>query len=373
MDSTASDSIYEYSPDELKEWLLRQGVQPFRYTQIYQWLYRHNAASFAEMSNLPVELRERLSRTFQLRLPEIQQKQIDSADGTMKLLLQLPDGEGVETVLMPRYESDVKTDLMTGRIKAPAGEESTSSSIKGHTVCLSTQVGCMFACRFCASGKLGLSRNMTAGEILSQIITLIREGHEISRIVFMGTGEPLHNLDAMRKAIEILCSKEGFGYSPRRITVSTVGLVPEIYRIAKEGWKIKLAVSLHATSDEKRAELMPLGRVYRLDQLKDALRYYQRANGRRITFEYLMMDRTNDSQKDAERLATFCEGLACHVNLIPYNAIGQGEFRPSSSERIQQFKKHLLSKKIDATVRYSRGRNIDAACGQLRLRHAVSA
>jgi len=357
-------SLLDFTLEELRDWLVRQGHPAFRAAQIYQWIYQKGAASFAEMSNLPEALRGGLARLCSIdTLPVIARRE-DPRDQTWKYLFQLPDGECVEAVLMPRYAGSVRTDPATGEVRSRE-----SGGMEGYTVCLTAQVGCMFACRFCASGQLGLKRNLRAGEIVAQVLGFIRAGRPVSRVVFMGTGEPLHNLDAVRKAIAILHTPEGLNLSPRRVTVSTVGLVPEMYRIAREGWKVKLALSLHATSDVKRAELMPLGRAYALDQVKDAARYYYRRNGRRISLEYLMIQGVNDSPKDADRLAKFCEGLECHVNLIPYNSIPHAPFRPSPTERIQDFKARLLRHRIDATVRYSRGRSIDAACGQLRLRH----
>ncbi|MFB3788528.1 MAG: 23S rRNA (adenine(2503)-C(2))-methyltransferase RlmN [bacterium] len=364
MPNDTAISLLDFTLAELRDWLTRQGHPPFRAAQIFQWIYQKGASSFAEMSNLPETMRNELARLCTIdTLPVIARRE-DPRDQTWKYLFQLPDGESVEAVLMPRYAGSVRTDPASGEVR-----DSGSGAVEGYTVCLTTQVGCLFACRFCASGQLGWKRNLRAGEIIAQVLGFIRAGRPVSRVVFMGTGEPLHNLDAVRQAVAILHEMHGLNLSPRRITLSTVGLVPEMYRIAQEGWKVKLALSLHATSDVKRAALMPLARAYELDQVKDAARYYYRRNGRRISLEYLMIQDVNDSPKDAERLAKFCADLECHVNLIPYNFIPHAPFRPSSPERIQDFKAHLLRHKIDATVRYSRGRSIDAACGQLRLRH----
>lgn len=358
------ESILNYTPAQIQAWLEARGHPPYRSKQVLQWIYQRNVQSFDEMSDLSKSLRKQLHESFYIESLSTQVRQEDSKDGTVKCLFTLLDGEGVEAVLMPRFSEGVKTDLHSGAVK-----NRDEIEVEGYTTCLSTQVGCMFACRFCASGQLGFKRNMTAGEIVAQVMAFNRQEKPVSRIVFMGTGEPLHNYDNLSRAIEILTAPNGLGLSSRRITVSTVGLVPEIYRMAKEGWKVKLAVSMHATTDEKRREIMPLARAYQLDQIKDAILYYQRGNGRRISLEFLMMGGINDSIKDAERLLRFCEGLLCHVNLIPYNPISKSPFRPSSPERIQQFKNCLRSGPIDVTVRYSRGRNIDAACGQLRLRH----
>jgi 23S rRNA (adenine2503-C2)-methyltransferase len=264
------ESIYSLNSKRLSNWLKNNSFPTYRNNQIFQWLYKQSASSFDEMNNLPKDLREALSQSFELFIPTSVIQQKDQHDGSIKHLFELHDRERIEAVLMPQFDKETKTDPKSGAVtKSKAQQENQSS--QDYTACLTTQVGCMFACRFCASGQLGLKRNMQAGEIVSQILALKQEKKEISRIVFMGTGEPLHNLDEMQKCIEVLCSKDGFNYSPRRITVSTVGLVPEIYQIAKDGWKVKLAVSLHATTNEKRKQLMPLGRAYDLDQLKDSL------------------------------------------------------------------------------------------------------
>lgn len=357
-------SLLDLTPGDIHVWLEQRGHPAYRAKQLLQWIYQRKAISFDEMSDLSKPLRDELRKSFYIESLPVQARQEDKKDGTVKFLFALRDGEGVEAVLMPRYSDGVKTDPRTGAVK-----NQNRAEIEGYTSCLTTQAGCMFACRFCASGQLGFTRNLAAGEIVAQVMAFHRQEKPVSRIVFMGTGEPLQNYENLRRAIEILTAKTGLGLSSRRITVSTVGLVPEIYRMAKDGWKVKLAVSLHATTDEKRLEIMPFARAYQLDQIKDAILYYQRNNGRRISLEYLVMSGINDSLKDVERLLCFCDGLLCHVNLIPYNPIEKIPFRPSSPERIQELKNGLRRGNIDATVRYSRGRNIDAACGQLRLRH----
>ncbi|MEW6238457.1 MAG: 23S rRNA (adenine(2503)-C(2))-methyltransferase RlmN [Candidatus Omnitrophota bacterium] len=357
-------SIFDYPMPALREWLGQHGHPSYAAAQLYQWLYRKRARNFGEMTNLSKSLRGELEAHFALQIPEIASRQEDQADGAVKALFRLPDGEGVETVVMPYYSEKIQTQPRTGKVNKREPSESEE-----YTICLSTQAGCQFGCRFCASGRSGWKRNLTAGEIVAQVLAFLWEGKNITHAVFMGTGEPLHNLNALRDAIDILCAKEGLGLSSRRLTVSTVGLVPEIYRIALEDWKVKLAASLHATTDESREKLMPLARAYQIDQLMDALRFYQRRNGRRISLEYLLIDGVNDRPKDAERMKKLMEGLLCHVNIIPCNKVGEFPYRPPSHDKIQTFKKLLLQYHIDATVRYSRGRNIDAACGQLRLRH----
>lgn len=357
-------SILNLSLPNLTKWLERKGHPSYRAGQIFQWLYQRGAVSYDAMLNVPKAIRQELADTFDFQPLPLLARSGDPGDGTLKLLLGLPDGDGIETALMPRYNDKIKTDPKTGHVS-----KRDQQTVKGYTACLTTQVGCMFACRFCASGQRGLKRNLTTGEIIAQVLALQREGKEVSRIVFMGTGEPLQNWDAVRDAISILNAEEGFGLSSRRMTLSTVGLVPEIYRLAKEDWKVKLAVSLHATTDAKRAELIPMSNAYQLDQVMDALRFFQRGGGRRISLEYLMIDGFNDSPKDADRLKKLCQDTTCHINLIPFNPVPKTPFRASTPAKIQSFRTALRQHGLDATVRYSRGRSIDAACGQLRLRH----
>lgn len=359
-------SLYNLTNNELKIFLEDHGHKPFHAQQIFQWLYKKNIASFDEMTNLSKELRQLLDTHFHLILPTVLQTQHDPADQTHKILMEVHSGENIEAVVMPKFSEKIHTNPSTGKVTGKNAEQ-----IDQYTICMSTQVGCMFACRFCASGQAGLTRNLNAGEIVSQLIYFIRNGFHVSRIVFMGMGEPLHNFLELKKAINIITSKHGLDFSPRRITISTVGLVPEIYRLAQEDLKCKLAISLHATTDHKRADLIPISKAYSLDQLKDALVYYQRNSSRRISFEYLMLQNFNDTPADADRLARLCEGLTAHVNLIPYNTVPRAPYKPSSPEQIKRFKSLLIKKRIDVTVRYSRGRNIDAACGQLRLRHEL--
>lgn len=355
--------IYNLTPTELSAWLSKQGHKTFRTKQVLQWLYQKGVSSFDEMSDLSKDMRQQLLDSFTLTIPEPVSQQFAEKDETEKVLFQFHDNEGVETVKMPRYSNKVTTNPQTGEIN-------TREKANAFTLCLSSQAGCMFACKFCASGQRGLERHLSCGEIISQVMHFVRQGVPVTRIVFMGTGEPLHNLVGVKNAIEILTNKDGLGLSPRSITISTVGIVPEIYRIAKEQWKTKLAISLHATTDEARLKLIPVAKEYQLDQLMDALAYYHNVNGRRITFEYLMMQDVNDTKADAKRLTRFCERFPVLVNLIPYNNVSRTPFHPTSSKRIHEFQTILRSSGIDATVRYSRGRSIDAACGQLRLRHS---
>ncbi len=355
-------SLYTMDYEDLVHWLKERGYATFTADQIFQWVYKKHAHSFDSMTNLSKALRRELDESFSLTLPPIVSQQQDPADLTVKVLFQLEDGERIESVVMPHYSEKLTTHFKSGKIEA-------KEEAKEYTVCISTQVGCMYACRFCASGQSGLKRNLEAGEIVGQIMGFLHEGYPVTRVVFMGSGEPLHNFDQVKKSIDLLTHKKGLNFSSRKITISTVGLVPEMYRLAQEEWKVKLAISLHATTDQRRAELIPLARVYQLDQLIDALRYYQRLNSRRITFEYLMLHGINDHKNDARRMKNLTEGLIAHVNLIPYNSVEKSPFQSPSHNAMQHFKKMLHHEGLDATVRYSRGGNIDAACGQLRLRY----
>ncbi len=356
-------SLYDSTPGELKEWVATAGEKPFRAKQILDWLYQKGARSFDDMTDLSKPLRQSLTGSFTLQIPEPVSQQYAESDETEKVLFELEDKEGIETVKMPRYFKKVSTDPQSGEI-------SKSENANAFTLCLSSQAGCMFACKFCASGQRGLERNLTGGEIISQIMYFVRQGVPVTRLVFMGTGEPLHNLQGVKRSLETICSPDGLGLSPRSVTISTVGLVPEIYRIAKEDWKTKLAISLHGTTDEARSKLIPIAKDYQLDQLMDALEYYHKFNGRRITFEYLMLDKVNDTKADAKRLVRFCERFPVLVNLIPFNTVSRAPFQPTPNKRIQEFQKILRTHGTDATIRFSRGRSIDAACGQLRLHHA---
>ncbi|MBD3265299.1 23S rRNA (adenine(2503)-C(2))-methyltransferase RlmN [bacterium] len=362
MSYTETPSFFDLTPDELQAWLKERGEPSFAAKQILEWLYRHQVDSIDAMSNVSKKLRATLAERFTLATPTVLETQEDPADGTEKTLFQLGDGECVETVVMPRF-SEAETDAQSGNVK---GFE--KDKVKEYTICVSTQVGCMFACRFCASGQMGYTRDLSAGEIIAQLMAFLHAGKNVTRMVFMGMGEPLHNLAHVKKVIDILSHPKALGWSKRRFTISTVGLVPEIYRMAQEEWKVKLAISLHATTDAKRAELIPMAKVYQLDQLFDALRFYHRRDGRRISLEYLMIDGFNDAKKDAQRLASLCEGMKMHINLIPCNAIPRMDFKPSQPRTIREFRGLLRKEGIDATVRYSRGRHIEGACGQLRLR-----
>ncbi len=339
-------SVWGLPFEALEEWCELNELQNYRPRQIFNWLYNKGVSSWDEMTDLPQNLRDRLAESFDLRLPAVLNRLSDPQDGTEKWLLELEDGRTIESVIIPRRSGK-------------------NGSSKGYTLCASTQVGCGFACRFCATGRMGLARNLEPGEIVAQVVAARRAGVDLKRIVLMGMGEPLHNYENVLTAVGILTEKAGLNWSPRRITLSTVGLVPEIYRLAKDKPGLKLAVSLHGTTDPKRAELIPLAKIYTLDRLFDAIRYYQEHESRRISFEYLMIRGVNDGLRDAKRLAERLGGLVCHVNLIPYNQVARLDFARPSNKVVNRFAEILRQAGVETTIRASRGRGISGACGQL--------
>ncbi|MFH1741616.1 MAG: 23S rRNA (adenine(2503)-C(2))-methyltransferase RlmN [bacterium] len=336
-------NIWDLTFEQLTEWCKKEALPGYRARQIFQWLHKRGIVSWDEMTDLPQSLRQRLAECFSMDLPTISSRWTDKEDGTEKLLIELADGRAIESVLIPH---------------APGSDEE-------HTLCVSTQVGCGFACRFCATGRMGLVRDLSAGEIVAQVVLARRLGVNLKRVVLMGMGEPLHNYDNTMAAIRIICDREGMGWSPRRITLSTVGLVPEIYRLGQEAPGVKLAVSLHGTTDQKRSDLTPIAQVYTLDRLFEALRYYHERDKRRISFEYLLIRGVNDGLRDAKRLSELLRGLVCHVNLIPYNRVSNLDYYRPSSPVINRFAEILRDAGIETTIRASRGRSIRGACGQL--------
>lgn len=331
----------------MRKWVAGQGIPAYRSEQILRWVYQHGAASFEAMTNLPPALRSSLGRAFVLTAlaePLVAR----SEDGTRKLLFSLPGGGAIESVLIPDRP----------RL----------------TICISSQAGCAMGCAFCATARLGLQRNLSAAEIVGQILAARRyldESERITNIVFMGMGEPLANYDALLEAIDILRSDWGLGFSPRRMTVSTVGLLPQLERLARDV-PVNIAVSLSATTDERRDSLMPVNRRYPLAQLFETCRALPIAQRRRITFEYVLLHGVNDHADDAARLIRYLHGIRSKVNLIPFNPFeGSGFVRPSDRE-VRAFQERLLAAGISATLRASRGRDIQAACGQLAAARAVT-
>jgi 23S rRNA (adenine2503-C2)-methyltransferase len=332
---------------QLRELLTSWGEPSFRADQVWGWLYRSLVSDFNQMRNLPKELRARLGEAAYLQTLTPLTESV-SADGlTRKVLFALRDGETIESVFM-RYE-------------------------RRRTVCVSTQVGCPIGCPFCATGQSGFARNLTSGEIVEQVLYFARQlmeerGQGISNVVIMGMGEPLLNYEATWQAIETLNDARGFGLGARRITLSTVGIVPGIQRLSREKLQVGLAVSLHAPTDRLRDRLVPLNRRYPLRRLMAACREYVQNTGRRITFEYALMEGINDSLEQAQRLGHLLEGLTCHVNLIPLNPTVESPYQPSSRKMALAFQRELERQRIPTTMRVGRGIDIQAGCGQLRGR-----
>lgn len=326
---------------ELEEFLLSLGEKKFRAKQIYEWMHIHHVTSFDEMTNLSKNLRETLKEKADLVVLKEELVQISKIDGTRKYLFALEDGNMIESVLM-KYKH-------------------------GNSVCVSSQVGCRMGCRFCASTLDGLVRNLTPSEILEQIYRIQESiGERISNVVVMGSGEPMDNYDNIVKFIELLTDEHGLHISQRNLTVSTCGLVPRMKQLADLKLQITLALSLHASSQEKRKELMPVANSYELSEVLDACRYYFDKTGRRITFEYSLVGGVNDTDEDAERLAKLVSGMNCHINLIPVNPIKERDYVQSDHEEILKFKNKLEKNGINVTIRREMGRDIDGACGQLR-------
>ncbi len=340
-------NLLDLSNDELISLVVSWGQPRFRAAQIWRWVYHSLTADYAEMGNLPAALRERLAEETVLgRLEPIDV--LYSEDRlTEKTVFRTPDNHFIETVLM-RY---------TNR----------------NTICVSTQIGCGLGCVFCATGQSGFTRDLTAGEISAQLLhyaqKLAEHNAHITNVVFMGMGEPLLNDDAVWRAINNLNDREGLALGARRFTISTAGIVPGIERMAREGLEVGLAVSLHAPDDDLRNQIVPINRRYPLARLLEACRYYIERTGRRITFEYILMDGVNDSDDQARRTAELLRGLLCHVNLIPLNPSPLCPHRPSSRERIMRFQEILVNARIQTTLRASRGIEIEAGCGQLRERY----
>ena len=326
---------------ELKKTVEGLSEKPFRAKQIYEWLHKKQADSFQEMTNLSVSLREKLERNCQIVSLKVLEVQTSKLDGTQKYLFALPDGNVVESVLMKYHH--------------------------GNSVCISSQVGCKMGCRFCASTIGGWTRNLMPSEMLDQVYKIQKLSKErVSNVVVMGTGEPLDNYDNLLRFIRMLSDEKGLHISQRNITVSTCGIVPRMYDLAQEDLQITLAISLHASNQQKREQLMPIARKYSLDELMKACRNYFEKTGRRLTFEYSLVGGENDSQEDAEELAHLIKGLNCHVNLIPVNPIKERSYVQSDKKVIANFQNKLEKYQINVTIRREMGRDIDGACGQLR-------
>ena len=339
--------IYNYTLEELKTWLSSNGEKAFRAGQIYDWLYVKRVSAFSEMSNLAKSLREKLEASFSfVPLKEIT-KQV-STDGTVKFLFSLHDGHAIETVIM-RHNY-------------------------GNSVCVTTQVGCRMGCTFCASTLTGMKRNLETGEIVAQVLAaqkaLDEEEERVSHIVVMGIGEPFENYESLMDFLRIVNEEKGLKIGQRHITVSTSGIVPSIYRFADEDTQINLAISLHAPNGTIRSKLMPVNRIYPLDEVLKACQYYIRTTGRRITFEYALFGKVNDQPVHARELVHLIRDIKCHVNLIPVNYVPERDFVRSTKNDVLQFMKILEDEKVNVTIRREQGSDIAAACGQLRAKHA---
>ncbi len=327
--------------EQLTEELLNIGEKKFRAKQVYSWIHEKLVDSFDEMTNLSKDLREKLNANYTLNSMDVVAVQTSKIDGTQKYLFRLHDGHVVESVLM-RYHH-------------------------GNSVCISSQVGCLMGCRFCASTIGGKVRDLAASEMLGQIYKIQKISEErVHNVVVMGTGEPLDNYDNLVQFIKMLTDENGLNISQRNLTVSTCGIVPKIRQLAEEKFQMTLALSLHATTQEKRKQLMPIANKYDLKEVLDACHYYYEQTGRRITFEYSLVGGVNDTKEDAQELTKLIGKFPCHVNLIPVNPIKERDFVQPNKQECQAFRNKLEKNGINVTIRREMGRDIDGACGQLR-------
>lgn len=327
--------------EEMEETARSMGEKAFRGRQLFQWIHTKGVRTFEEMTNLPAGFREALKERYIVSGVSMAGKQVSGRGDTAKYLFALPDGNVIESVWM-RYHH-------------------------GNSVCISSQVGCRMGCSFCASTLTGLTRSLTAGEMLSQVYEIQREtGERVSHVIVMGMGEPLDNYENLLRFIRLLSDEKGLHISQRHITVSTCGLVPQIRQLMREHLQITLAISLHAPNDEIRRKTMPVAQSYSIDEIFAVCREYFRETGRRITFEYSMIHGVNDKEEYAGELAGRCRGMPCHINLIPLNEVKERECRRSTDADINRFKAVLEKNSINVTIRREMGGDIDAACGQLR-------
>ena len=342
MDNGGTLHLNGLFPNELGDWLEEQGQARYRGQQIFQWIHRHTTQDFSEMTNLPIALQNKLQEEFKAPLPLSLVTARVSKDGTEKYLFVLEDGATIETVLIPEAHRQ--------------------------TLCVSSQVGCAMNCSFCATGKSGYVRNLSAGEIVAQVFwvehRLREEGLTLSNVVYMGMGEPLANYEAVVRSIRLLNDAQGLNLGARRITISTCGLVPQIRSLAKERIQVGLAISLHAVTDQSRSEVMPVNKRYPIAELLAAADDYAADTGRRVSFEYALIAGFNDDLHTAVKLKELLKNRLCHVNLIPINPVGT-EQRPPE-ERIRDFARVLEDSGIQVSIRKERGTDIEAACGQLR-------
>ncbi|TNE81042.1 MAG: 23S rRNA (adenine(2503)-C(2))-methyltransferase RlmN [Bacteroidetes bacterium] len=344
--SAAKTDIRSLSKDQLTETMLKLGEKAFRAKQVYEWLWKKSAHSFEEMTNLSKELRALLEEQFVINAVSIATQQ-KSSDKTIKFGFRLHDGHLVEGVLIPTSER--------------------------MTACVSSQVGCSLNCKFCATGYMDRKRNLTPDEIYDQVVLINREalknfGIPLSNIVYMGMGEPLLNYSGMMGSVEKITSPEGLGMSPQRITVSTAGVAKMIKKLGDDGVRFNLALSLHAANDTKRNEIMPINETNNLDVLAEALNYFNEKTGTRVTFEYIVFNEVNDTLDDAEELYQFWRKVPSKINIIEYNPIAFADFINAKEDKLDAFIAYLEKKKVIVNVRRSRGKDIDAACGQLAIK-----
>lgn len=341
-------SLYGYKQDELTSFLAVRGEPKYRAKQLFEWIYKRRITDFDALTNVSKSLRDALQEAFTLVSLQEVTRQVSSLDGTTKFLFALHDGATIETVIMPHDY--------------------------GNSVCVSTQVGCKMGCKFCASTLGGLARNLTTGEIVEQVVHCQRlldaKGERVSSVVLMGSGEPLDNYEAVTAFIDIITDPDGLQIGQRHITLSTVGIVPGIYRLADERRGITLAVSLHASDDEMRSRMMPVNKAYDIASLLEACHYYYNQTGRRITFEYALIKDHNDDKTAARKLADLIVSLPCHVNVIPINYVQERGLERTANVQIQAFMRELQRLGVNATARREMGGDISAACGQLRAEHA---
>ncbi len=339
-------NLYSYSLNKLEDKMVSVGQKKFRATQLFKWIYEKGVTNFDEMSDISLSFRETLKKEYCLEIPKIFTKQV-SSDGTIKLLLELNDGNKIETVLM-RYNY-------------------------GNVACVTSEVGCNMGCCFCASGLLKKKRALTVDELIGQVLVLNNllkdEEKRVTHVVVMGTGEPFDNYDNVMDFIRILNHPHGLAIGARHITVSTCGLIEKIRDYANEGLQINLAISLHAPNNELRNKIMPINRKYPLDELMDAVNYYEKVAQRRVTFEYILLKDVNDSKECAIELANLIKGTLAYVNLIPFNPVNELKYKRSDEKRVHDFMDTLMKRGVNVTIRKEFGTDIDAACGQLRAKH----
>ena len=333
-------SIYDISGDELKDYFISKGLKPYRATQLFEAVYRQRVNSFDDITTMKKEVIEELKKDFTINTYEVVVHQ-KSVDGTEKFLFKLEDGNLIETVLMTHNY--------------------------GTSVCVTSEVGCNMTCAFCASGMHKKLRNLTAGEMVMQIMSVIKEsGRDVSHIVVMGIGEPFDNYDNVMRFLRIVNNAHGLEIGARHISVSTCGLVPKIYDYASENLQSNLAISLHAPNNEIRDQIMPINKAYRIEELVKAISDYIKLTNRRVTIEYILINDLNDSVKCANELADLLHGLNVYINLIPYNEVKEKPFKRSTKEHMTKFYDQLKKRSMNVTLRLEQGSDIDAACGQLR-------